>query len=614
MRLAAIYIPEGVLSHVFGEDHKGQTVNLGGKYIYEFEEKDEKIILKQKNINLEFIDSFWLNDISLISAIVGENGTGKTSILNVFREADSFCKFIYEQLDNDDYIFSHNSDPNDIIYYSAFLNTFQVNSENDNFRDLSKYQLMIDDTNHENADITTLLDLHDSENLKRWIKFIEAKNVENLLNEISLPVFDKINIKIHYFTTDQHETSYKFRPFFDAIFKLIETENTVRQKAELDRLKLMDIGEIRQTRATNKIRLELEVLKRIISKIQNILESSGNKYLQEGFLNNDYTTQSVEFKSQNNSKNAFYWFLENSYIQKSKKSKKIEFPKKEIIDLIETLHKYLPEAEEIDNWTELNIKSEYALEILNVYEKFLIAFKKDFVYDKKILLKFKPFVNLSSGEKGMYDLFSVLNDLNTRINDDIHVEYGMFYKKQKTGKNLLILLDEGDLGFHPEWKKKYINSIQQVIPFIFKDKKIQIIITTHDPLTLSDFPNKNVTYLKKNNEKTILFDNTILKSFGSNISDLLAESFFVGDGLIGDFAKGKIQEVIDYINDVITIEQTTWIKEPKDVKKVIEFIGEPFLRDKLNEMFLEKFVEYKEEEILKLEQKLKELRNGSNTL
>lgn len=608
MRLAAIYIPEGILSHVFGDDHKGQTLNLGGKYIYKFEEKDEKIILKQKNINLEFIDSFWLNDISLISAIVGQNGTGKTTILNIFREAHSFCKFIYETLDNDDFIFSHNSDANDIIYYSAFLNTFQVNSENDNFRDLSKYQLMIDDTNHENADIAALFELHDSENLKRWIKFIEAKNVENLLNEISLPVFDKINIKIHYFTTDEHETSYKFRPFFDAIFKLIETENIFRQQAELDRLKLTDIEEIRQTRATNKIRLELEVLKRIISKIQNILESSGNKYLKEGFLNNDYTTQSIEFKSQNNSKNAFYWFLENSYIQVNKKSKKIQFPKKEIINLIETLHKYLPEAEEIDNWSELNIKSEYALEILNVYEKFLIAFKNDFVYDKKILLKFKPFVNLSSGEKGMYDLFSVLNDLSNRINDDIHVEYGMFYKKQKIGENLLILLDEGDLGFHPEWKKKYMISIQQLIPFIFKDKRIQIIITTHDPLTLSDFPNKNVIYLKRNDKKTVLIDNEDLKSFGANVTDLLADSFFVGEGLIGDFSKNKIQNVIDYINEESKRLEIKWITSPSIAKRLIDQIGEPYLNDTLNNMFLNTFPEFKNEEIKKLEEKLRKLK------
>jgi len=34
MRLAAIYIPSEVLPHIFGKNHNGQTINLGGKYIY----------------------------------------------------------------------------------------------------------------------------------------------------------------------------------------------------------------------------------------------------------------------------------------------------------------------------------------------------------------------------------------------------------------------------------------------------------------------------------------------------------------------------------------------------------------------------------------------------
>ena len=38
MKLAAIYIPSAALPHIFGENHNGQTINLGGKYIYTLEE------------------------------------------------------------------------------------------------------------------------------------------------------------------------------------------------------------------------------------------------------------------------------------------------------------------------------------------------------------------------------------------------------------------------------------------------------------------------------------------------------------------------------------------------------------------------------------------------
>ena len=217
----------------------------------------------------------------------------------------------------------------------------------------------------------------------------------------------------------------------------------------------------------NKIRLELEIIRRVISKTQNILESSGNKYLQEGYLEKNSTSESKEFINQSDSKNAFYWFLENSYIQLAKKSEKIHFPIIEIKILIETLLSYIPENEDIENWTEFDVDFTQALGIIKAYENFLLAFKDKFAYDKKVLMSFSPSKNLSSGEKGLYDLFSVLNDLNYRIENNIHTDYSIFNKREKVTDNLLILLDEADLGFHPEWKKKYVNIIQQIIPFIF---------------------------------------------------------------------------------------------------------------------------------------------------
>lgn len=107
MRLSAIYIPSGVLKHIFGEDHPGQNINLGGKYIYKFEENTEnQVFLKDKKENTKFIDNFWLKNIQLVSAIVGANGTGKTSLLrHLIKELSSTptprnCIFIYEGADS----------------------------------------------------------------------------------------------------------------------------------------------------------------------------------------------------------------------------------------------------------------------------------------------------------------------------------------------------------------------------------------------------------------------------------------------------------------------------------------------------------------------------------
>lgn len=595
MKLVAIYIPTDVLSHIFGENHNGQTINFGGKYIYTLDENsNEEVYLKDRKENPKFIEKFWLNKVSLASAIVGENGTGKTTILNLLRNPYSFCKFIYEKENSEEYVIAENAEINEIIYYSSFFNINSSDSENGNFRDLSKYQMMIEDTEYENLDLTTLLELHNSENLKRWIKFIELKSLSGLLEKMTLPTFDKIKIKIHTIHIDHHDTSYRFRPFFEALKIRIEKERTEREQAELDRLKLTKIEEIRESKATQRIKLELEIISRVILKIQNILESSGNKYLKEGYIKNDYTEKSKEFLNQPNTKEAFYWFLENSYIEFSKKSKKIHFPINEIKNLIETLLSFLPETKNIENWTEFNVDFTQALETIKAYENFLLAFKNNFAYDKKVLISFNPSKNLSSGEKGLYDLFSVLNDFNYRIENNIHTDYGIFNKREKVTDNLLILLDEADLGFHPEWKKKYVNIIQQIIPFIFKDKSIQIIITTHDPLTLSDFPNNNIIYLSNNQNRTEILDYDSkyrpTKTFGANISDLLAESFFVNDGLIGDFAKEKIEKTIEWINNNKESKNRntdTFSKELEYHKRVISIIDEPVIKIKLSEMISE---------------------------
>ena len=39
------------------------------------------------------------------------------------------------------------------------------------------------------------------------------------------------------------------------------------------------------------------------------------------------------------------------------------------------------------------------------------------------------------------------------------------------------------------------------------------------------------------------------KTFGANISELLEESFFLENGLIGDFAKEKIEQTINWLNN-----------------------------------------------------------------
>ena len=96
-----------------------------------------------------------------------------------------------------------------------------------------------------------------------------------------------------------------------------------------------------------------------------------------------------------------------------------------------------------------------------------------------------------------------------------------------------------------------------------------------------------------------------LKTFGANIHTLLSNGFFMSDGLMGEFAKSKINETIDNLHG------KSQSLSQKQIKSIIDSIGEPFLQIKLEQMYKEKFglndeieeLEKRQEEInLKIEQ------------
>lgn len=179
-------------------------------------------------------------------------------------------------------------------------------------------------------------------------------------------------------------------------------------------------------------------------------------------------------------------------------------------------------------------------------------------------------------------------------------------------KQVLVVLDEIELYFHPEQQREFIYDLIQLLKLNkFKQiENINIFFITHSPFILSDIPSQNVLKLDKG--KPVDTDN--VNSFGANIHDLLADDFFMSEGFIGDFAKEKIQDVVEYINYEERRSEKRWIKTPHVAKKLIEQIGEPYLADKLNEMFLESFPEFKDAEIKKLEERLNQLKNGATSV
>ncbi len=109
-----------------------------------------------------------------------------------------------------------------------------------------------------------------------------------------------------------------------------------------------------------------------------------------------------------------------------------------------------------------------------------------------------------------------------------------------------------------------------------------IIFTTHSPFLLSDIPKQNIIFLDTDeNGKCIVVDGLKEKkeTFGANIHTLLSDSFFMDNGLMGEFAKGKIDEVIKLLNKEKMDEE-----ELKYCEQIISIIGEPIVKNQLQRM------------------------------
>ena len=137
-------------------------------------------------------------------------------------------------------------------------------------------------------------------------------------------------------------------------------------------------------------------------------------------------------------------------------------------------------------------------------------------------------------------------------------------------KNYLCFFDEVDMGFHPDWQKKVLSFIIEFLKLV-PEKKFHLIFTTHSPFLLSDIPKEHILFL--NNKLSIK------QTFGANIHTLLSDSFFMEDGLMGEFAKSKIDKAIKLLNKEHLNED-----DLKYCEQIISIIGEPIVKNQLQRM------------------------------
>ena len=147
-----------------------------------------------------------------------------------------------------------------------------------------------------------------------------------------------------------------------------------------------------------------------------------------------------------------------------------------------------------------------------------------------------------------------------------------------------LVVDELESGMHLEWSRSLINFLVNYINEINKigGMNFQLIFTTHSPYMLSDIKPGNVIMIEKNQETGYSEGKVLQNTFAKNIQEIMKENLI--DNIYGDFALAKINSMIERLNGEEEQEGNE-----EELLKEIHLISEPILRNKLLEMYDKKY-------------------------
>lgn len=533
------------LVYLWVEDYKNiqkQGFNFSPRFRCEYNEEKNELEIIDKEETGEFYPKNFFGDNVNVTAIVGENGSGKSSLVKFIR---LFLKIFLEENDRRSRFEPLSISQSLIVFYDKRKNKFlcldyEINC-NLKAKDNIEY-ILYEKDNYKNIDflidtIFPVLDYsltydrlvhnfrlrEDKENSKfqnfpnkssRGVDFLDEE--KEIIKKI-FKNYKELNDKKQWaiFEDFFHPQSITIS-FHRERFRMSLNRNN-RENGQNIIQYLRDLREREEKITIKFLNLLNEIIDNLDSdygseRFENFKELKGQEYKFEGLCNKNISV--VNMKDRMGEWNIFKFDISN---------------------ISEDEINYL-----------LDLSSTYIF-IIDIIDK----------NDKK-------FNGLSFGEQ---QLLKVLNII-------------YFLANTKDIEKLLIFLDEIDIGFHPEWQKKVIKYILQLTK-IMNNKEFHLLVSAHSPFILSDIPNQNIIFLNKNEEGNCknVTNETTIGTFGANIHTLLSHGFFMKDGLMGEFAKEKIDLAIDYLNKPKLSK-----KELEYCENIISIIGEPIIKRQLQKM------------------------------
>lgn len=211
-----------------------------------------------------------------------------------------------------------------------------------------------------------------------------------------------------------------------------------------------------------------------------------------------------------------------------------------------------------DNRFEFNLRSENVKKLLNI------------IFNLKLHV---PFMNmrwnrlLSSGESCYLRMFARLYDVILNNKKYYSVE----------SLDALFVVDEVDLYLHPEWQRLWLTKFIKGCEFIQQNANISLnfhlILATHSPFMLTDFFSESVVRLSRECDLLTRVQNSESGTLAANILDILEGDFFL-DSSIGEFIRQKIKTLVGEIDDA----NKNKMQLSKISLELIKNIGDPIIK------------------------------------
>ena len=542
MKLIALVIKQ------YDELFKEQNFNFSDEYKVNFDFETNELKIDK---NSDYIENFYGESIYNISPIVGINGIGKTTVLNIIsgyspgkREQDSDNQYFF--------LFEIGKQEDRVSVKLSYNNLSVANLPAYRERTFYRNQDGSFDCDPEGYDVTRNI-LYVNLPSKGKGGVIESRTT---LNQEGLAMF----IHSYLWLSDRKIISSVLSCSLDiSPYGLKDYSNSIPRGIKA-------IGFLIYKSIHNIFYEEDEFIKKLLSES---LLSKCEKYLKEDV--SDYENY------------GFNLLLEivkelgkNEVKAETRKIRK-EYVES-IISIVKVFRKFRYVSTKIEDDSEY-ILLKYSKMNRNLFKElnekltnYVISKERLNKSYKYLLIVDTPNYHMSTGEGTLIEIFSQL--------------YTYQHMHEESSENIILLVDELESGMHLEWSRRLIqiliDNLSEILEDEGKGRKIQLIFTTHSPYMLSDIKPGNVIMIEKNQETGYSEGKVLQNTFAKNIQEIMKENLI--DNIYGDFALAKINSMIERLN-----EKEEYEGNEEELLKEIHLISEPILRNKLLEMYDKKY-------------------------